>query len=227
MRNINDDSAAAGAAPWLRVGNWALLACLGLNFGLAWVLPPWVGWENGPVENLQVLVLLGGGLLAACAARQQRGHVAAPLWWVAMFFWAIFLGRELAWGAVFLPPLGMDEWGPTISSSSLWWRPAIGWVLGAVLLLGCYWMLRYRVFGRVLLRLHRQHAWPWGSLAVFVLAMLLSDHADGSDFLSFETWYQTRVIVLEELSELCGYLALLLAQHALVRETGRWHERLH
>lgn len=217
----------ASATPWLRWGNWMLLACLALSFALAWVLPPWVGWENGPVENLQAVVLLLGWLMAALAARRQRGRAAAPLWWIAMLFWTGFLGRELAWGAVFLPPLGMDEWGPTISSSVLWWRPAISWVLGLLLLLGTYWMLRYRILGRVLLRLHRQGALPWASLAVFGLAMALSDHADGSAFLSFEDWYQTRVIVLEELTELFGYLALLLAQYALVRETGRWHERLH
>lgn len=205
---------------WL--ANCVLLLALILSFPLSFILPQWLGWENGLLENIQAVTLLAGMLAAALAAGQQKGSVAAPLWWIAMPFWLVFLGRELAWGAAFLDPMGENQWGPTISSRVLWYRPAVPWIGTALLLLCIYWLLRHRVFSRVLVRLQQERAWPWFSLGIFALAMMASTNAEGHGFMRFQHWWGTQVVVLEELVETIGYFALYLAQWRLIRQTATW-----
>lgn len=206
----------------VRMGNLMLAALLVLSFPLTYVLPQSWGWENGLLEDIQAVNLLLGLLAAAYAAYRQRGTAAAPLWWVAMPFWLVFLGRELAWGAAFLPAIGHNQWGPTISSSVLWFRPAVPWVCSALLLMCIYWMLRHQIWGRVLVRLQREQAWPVLSIVIFALAMVISTNAEGHGFVHLQDWFGTQVVVLEELVETWGYAALWLAQWALVQQTATW-----
>ena len=206
----------------VRVGNTILAALLVLSFPLATVLPPFWGWENGPLEFAQAASLLAGLLTAAVAAYQQRGTTAAPLWWVAIPVWLLMLGRELAWGAAFLPAIGHNEWGPTVSSRVLWFRPAVPWVGVGLLLLCIYWTLRHRLWSRVLARLQRERAWPVVSLALFVVAMVIAALAESSSLPQLRDGLGTRVLVLEELAETWAYAALWLAQWALVRQTATW-----
>ena len=206
----------------LRRGNLLLAALLALSFPLAHALPTFWGWENGPLENAQAVILLVGALAAAWAAYSQRGTPGAPLWWVALPCWWIALGRELAWGAVFLPPMGHGEWGPVISSKVLWYRPAVPWVCAAVLLLCGYWALRHHLWSQVLQRLQQERAWPVASLLLPVLAAVISHHAEGHGGVRLHDWLGTQVLVLEELVEVWGYAALWLAQWALIGHTARW-----
>ena len=210
----------------VQTGNLLLATLLALSFPLTHWLPQFWGWENGPLENVQVVILLADLLGAAMAAYRQRGSVAAPLWWVALPFWLVFMGRELAWGAAFLPAIGHNQWGPTISSSVLWFRPAVPWVCAALLLLCCYWMLRHRLWSRVLLRLHQERAWPVASLLLFVLAMVISTNAEGHGFVHLQDRFGTQVVVLEELVETWGFAALWLAQWVLIRHTAGWRTGL-
>ena len=39
---------------------WLSLLLLALMFPLGLGLPDWCGWENGPLENLQVVILFSG-----------------------------------------------------------------------------------------------------------------------------------------------------------------------
>ncbi|WP_336696101.1 hypothetical protein [Delftia acidovorans] len=208
----------------LRLWNWALLAGLVLSFPLSFVLPQSLSWENGFLENIQAVTLLLGMVAALVAARRQKGSFAAPLWWIASLFWLAFLGRELAWGAAFLPSLEAGKWGPVISSQALWYRPAVKWVVGAMLLLCCYWFVRHGVWNKIIKRLVREHALPIFSLAIFVAAMVISTNAEGHGFIVLQRWFDYQVIVLEELVETFGYMALWLAQWALVRYVDGWRE---
>jgi hypothetical protein len=74
----------------------------------------------------------------------------------------------------------------------------------------------------VLLRLQRERAWPVASLTLFVLAMVISTNAEGHGFVHLQDWFGTQVVVLEELVETWGYVALWLAQWALIRHTAGW-----
>lgn len=205
---------------------WNMLILLGLvlSFPLTFVLPQSMGWENGSLENIQAVTLLLGMVAALFAARQQRQSFAAPLWWIAALFWLAFLGRELAWGAAFLPSAHTGDWGRVISSQVLWYRPAIKWVVGGMLLLSCYWFIRHAVWSRILKRLLREHAIPVFSLVLFVVAMVISTNAEGHGFIFLQKWFGFQVIVLEELVETFGYLALWLAQWAVVRHVAGWRE---
>ena len=139
-----------------------------------WLPTSW-GWENGPLEDLQALCLLGGLLVSLWAAYQQRHLPQSKLWWVIATLWLGMLGRELAWGAAFLPPIEMlADTGPLIRSRVLWWKPVVVWVCAALLVLSAYVVLRYRLLQTVVARWAREHAIPWGCLVLFVAAMLLS-----------------------------------------------------
>ncbi len=199
------------------------MAGLLLSFPLTFVLPQSVGWENGLLENIQAVTLLLGVVAAVVAACRQKGAVAAPLWWSAALFWLAFLGRELAWGAAFLPSTGAGKWGPVISSQVLWYKPAVKWAVGGMLLC-CYWLVRHGLWNRVLKRMVREHAIPVFSLALFIVAMVISTNAEGHGFIFLARWFDCRVVVLEELVETLGYFALWLAQWAIVRHVSGWKE---
>lgn len=185
-------------------------------FPLMRLMPQWTAWESGPLEGAQNFILLAGGLAAMAAVRELRTPSSKALLAIAALFWIAFLGRELAWGAVFVPPEMMTEWGPSWSSKHLWYRPAVPYVLAAMGLLAAYWWLHYRVWSEVVLRLARERALPLFALGQFVAYMVLATNAEGHGFVHLEDWYGTQVMVLEELMETLGYLALLLAQAMVV-----------
>jgi len=89
-----------------------LLLCLLLCYPLARVIPLEWSWENGVIENAQVVVLLAGLVFAAQAWRRAPQDGVAMLGLCAMPVWFLLAGRELSWGAVFLPPLGLGPEGP-------------------------------------------------------------------------------------------------------------------
>jgi len=76
------------------------VAAFGLVAGLTdhW---GWYAYEDGPVENLQVVILLGASLIAAIVARKSlaRGETSIAVLYaglaVALFFVA---GEEISWG---------------------------------------------------------------------------------------------------------------------------------
>lgn len=206
-----------------RSSTWLMLGGLCACFMLAMGLPVSWGWENGPLENFQAVILLVGMWVAVMAAWQQRGMSAGNIWWVAAMFWLGMLGRELAWGAVFLPAQGFDpESGPRYTSSILWWKPAVMWVCLGMLGACAYWVLRYRLVPRVLMRWLRERAMPWGCLGIFVLAMVLSAMAEGHAKLPIFHLPEMTLMAMEEMAECWAYLALWWGQWVLVHHMQEW-----
>lgn len=207
----------------VRSSSWVLLLGLCVSFVAASGLPMSWGWENGPLENFQAVTLLIGMLVAWMAAYQQRDMGSSKIWLVASMFWLGMFGRELAWGAVFMPPLGVDEHGaPYYTSSVLWWKPAVVWVCVGMLLACVYWVARYRLLTRVVLRWLGERSMPWGCLAVFVLAMVLSAVAEGHGITWLAKLSAPNLMAMEEMSECWAYLALWWAQWRLVHEMQDW-----
>lgn len=201
------------SAKW---GNIVLLLALLCSMPVSLYLPLEWGWENGPVENAQVLVLLAG-LVAALWGTGRHSHPTRMLWWVASLFWLVMAGRELAWGAAFLPEVGFDPLtGPTITSKILWYRPAVPWVIGAMLAWVIYAVVRYRLVTRVVWPWLRDRQVPWASLGLFVLAMLVSAHAEGHALMALPLPPERAAMVMEEVAELWAYAALFWAQWQLV-----------
>lgn len=207
-----------------RACNYLLLIAIVVSFPIARLLPVSWGWENGVLENAQAVLLFSGFAYALWSAIKQKASVSAPLWWVASLFWLAMTGRELAWGAAFAPPMGFDaETGPIISSRVLSYRPAVPWICAAMLLLCIYWLWRHQLIQKVFVRLWQEHAYPLASLALFVIAMLISGNAEGHGLAVLAQWFSyTQALVLEELVEFWAYAALWLAQWFLVQHSFTW-----
>jgi hypothetical protein len=147
--------------PASRRFEWCLLLAFLGCYPLSLLIPPAWGWENGVVENAQVLVLLGGCLLAWVAARRLDAGPARVLARCVMPLWLLLSGRELSWGAVFLPPIGFDITGPIYASRILWYRPLVAPVAAVILALVLYTGWRHRL-DRLLKGTIVRRRFPWG-----------------------------------------------------------------
>lgn len=196
----------------------AFVACFPLGF----VLPQQISWENHSLEMMQNITLVLGLFMAVWHARQLAGRPASYLLWIACIFWLGFFGRELSWGAALMPSTEMTIWGPSYRGHDLWWKPYMRGALVLMALVGVYWFFAKQLWSRVLLRLLRERAVPVVALLVYVCTMLTTINAEGHGFIYFQGWYGTQVMVLEELVECVGYLALLCAQYWTIQQMKRW-----
>lgn len=194
-----------------------MLVGLAIGYWVAARLPASVGWENGWLENLQVVVLLGGAAMAIAVARQGTasadwGRTALKGLAVAVVpLWCLMAARELSWGAAFLPPIGFDEDGPAYSSAMLWYKPAVA-PLALLVVAWCGWMAGRSGALRVVLRLLRSPKFVWAELAVMVLAGVLSTYAEGHLGFPAPVSLGHHAVVMEEWSEMFAYVALVMAQ---------------
>jgi hypothetical protein len=186
---------------------------------LCWYVAPFLpvsmGWENGLVENLQALVLLGGGVTSLFWYKKTQDSQARMFWLIITPVWLTLFARELSWGAVFMQPMDFSsEFGPTFSSSQqLPYKSMIAPVLGVILLLQCWAFIR-TLQHQTLLRIWRAGAFPMVEIALFVLAFAVSTEAEGHGILKiFQSMSHSAQQILEEMSELMGYIALLMAQN--------------
>lgn len=192
-----------------------LLLCLFLCYPLSRMVPVEWGWENGVVENTQVVVLLAGLFFAARAWLRGPNDVRSALALCAIPIWMILAGREMSWGAVFLPPLGFSPDGPVYSSSILPYRPAVPFVAGLLVLasLAVGWR---RGVHRHLKQIVAHRAFPWLCVVIVLGAALGSTIGEGH-LPSFARDLIKRSEVLEEMAECVGYLAMVTAQSVLLR----------
>jgi hypothetical protein len=191
------------------------VAALFLCWWVAPFLPISMGWENGLVENLQAIALFGGALLALFWRNQAQDMQVRAFWLMIAPVWFALCARELSWGAVFMQPLTFSaEFGPTFSSSQqLPYKWLIAPVLAVILLLLCWNFLRTRQH-QTLLRVWRAGAFPVLEILLFALAFAVSTEAEGHGILKvFAGINHSALQILEEMSELMGYIALLMAQN--------------
>ena len=110
------------------------LLVLIVSYPLALVLPSWVSWENGPVENAQVVVLLLG-MVQALIFQKYGSADWKWLWRGAALIWFICAMRECCW-CRFMEPLGMSEkarFSPPVSFGIN--RRLVPALIGSILLL--------------------------------------------------------------------------------------------
>ncbi len=200
----------------LRGARWVLLLLLITSYPLAAVLPPAFGWENGAVENGQVLVLLLCFAHALWMWRRSRGAdgtndtVNRRLAAVAMPFWLLCAVRETSWGATLLTTAVATPDGPYYTSRLLWYHPII---LPAVLIVVAgiaIAFFRWRL-ATPLRELIRSRQFPWWEIGLAVLAAVLSVTAEGKLPVKLPGT-EVMLAVLEEWAELLCYAALILAQ---------------
>lgn len=185
------------------------IALLLASFPLSYGLPVTAGYENGPVENMQAILLLVGGIIAAVFARRSAPPVQW-FWYAAVPIWIAMCLRELSWGAVFLPPTaGTADQGPLFSSAQLWYKPYVAPILLAALVFSCGCFLKGGGVG-IFRKLITDRTFPLPDILHFVLSMLVSAAAEGHLGLGMGDW--SKAVVLEEVAELAAYIFILSAQ---------------
>lgn len=178
------------------------------SFPIATMFPVWIGFENGPIENTQAVILLAGAVMALIFA--LRDHTPQRWFWLAAVpIWLAMCGRELGWGAVFLPPVSISDHGPQFSSSLLWYRAQVAPVLIGTLAL-CVAAFVWGGGIRIFARLAATRQFPIGDIALFVFCMLVSTAAEGNMGLSLPAIGDAQIV--EETAELAAYLFILSAQ---------------
>lgn len=192
-----------------------LLLGLFLCLPLSLAAPVEWGWENGVVENVQVLVLLAGLFFAFQAWRHGPRGDASTLALCLLPVWLLLTGRELSWGSVFLDPLSFGPDGPIYSSRVLPYRPLVPPFAG-LMLLGSLWLAWRQRLHRYLLALVAGGRFPWMSI-VLVLGAALGSTAGEGHLPAFAQHLLDHSLVLEEMSETVGYLAMVVGQGIVLR----------
>lgn len=184
-----------------------LLIVLGFPLGL--MLPGWWGFENGPVENTQAVILVIGFLHAIILFRRADPR-SKRLWLAGIPLWFVLIARELSFGAVFLPPNRLSAHGPVFSVNQLSYKPFITPVVLALIVFTIA-VIAIKRLDRLGLELLREKMAPWFSLGLVAVAMTLSTIAEGN--LGFRLPMDGLAAQnAEEIIELGAYLALWAAQ---------------
>jgi hypothetical protein len=200
-----------------RPGEWALLAALLACYPLSIIVPPAWAREGALLESLQVLVLLGGGMLAVTMfLRRRPARIAMLALWVVPV-WLLLAGRELSWGRAWRASPGVDAAGAALPAHPLWFQPLV-WPVAA-LLIG--WMVysvwHYRLDDVVRTALARRT--PWLIVLVALGAAMGSTCAEGHMSCSLDM-VASRSQAFEEMVELLAYVALCSLQAVVFAQHG-------
>ena len=199
---------------------WVSVLLLVLLFPVALTLPEEYSFENHLIENLQVVVLLGGFVMTLRFVGEMRDYVHIRNFWLtALPIWLIMALRELSWGRAFYP-VGMTEDGPVfISLQDLWYGPAVHPTLGVVIvvLLFFAWKHLRALGGRTAVCLSVV------DMALFVALSLASQMVFEKGVISALKPYSQ---MLEECAELISYWCLVSAAHIAMRYHARAAHRL-
>lgn len=180
-------------------------------------MPVTWGWENGPLEWSQVVILAAGMLLTGHWRQEakrsgNRPHVLFFTW--AIPLWLLMIGRELSWGRVFYP-LGVDAVdGPFfIPVSELPYGSVVYPLIAAVILAWLFAVITYKLY-QVPYELYRQGHFPRGEFLLVIFSFIVADIAEKS--LDYQ--------ILEEIAECVAYFSLVLTAYrvkAALQETNK------
>lgn len=88
----------------------------------AMLLPIEISFENGPIENFQVILLFGSSFFALSLMLRSSSQSARSFDLFCALLFLLLGVRELSWGRVFYP-IGVDEKGPVfVSIADYAWR---------------------------------------------------------------------------------------------------------
>ncbi len=197
---------------WLNAGRYLAVLLLLSSYPLSFVIPATWGWENGVLENLQVVVLLGGLLTSIVFSQKGRHRDSQRVALGAMLIWTVAAARELSWGAVFLTPTAMTETGPAFSARLLPYHGLVDTLVVLAVLASVLLFVLGRLFG-LLIQQVRQGSFPCVEAGLMILAALGSTYAEGHLHVAGHlNLPEVQCQVIEEFCELVAYVALYLAQ---------------
>lgn len=203
---------ANSSLSWIHAGRWLTVLLLLAAYPLSSVMPATWGWENGPVENLQLLVLLGGLLTAWAFSMKVRHRDSRRAAAGAVLLWAIAAARELSWGAVFLSPILVKDTGPTFSARLLPYHAVVDPMV-VMLVIASVLLFALGRLPRMIQRQIQDGLFPWLELGIVIMAALVATYAEGHLHLAGQpNLPEVQCQLIEELCELVSYMALYLAQ---------------
>lgn len=170
-----------------------------IMFILEAILPEWVGAENGIIENLQMLWLIGGMFYCIKAHSYKYsdwGGSSKALWKAGTIYFFLLIMREISWGRVFFtnPDGGMIEY----SQMGLYGKlvhPMVGILILSMLIL-LYQARLWRILPIVKI--------PVKSFALLLLFIFFSWVGERTNFTGFHGK------VAEELAEFGAYMMMYM-----------------
>jgi len=173
------------------------LALVPIAMILFFFLSPPVAYENGPLENLQVVQLVIGALVAYKAASKAFDKEARNIWYCGAVTFLICAGRELNWGRVFYPVADHNKFLPL---KVLWYGPVV-YPLLTVIILGTLYMLWHSK----LLSYIKKTKIPFWDFILFAVLYLAANYAEHRPMIFWGQHFDGEI--LEELFEcLCYWL---------------------
>jgi hypothetical protein len=186
----------------LKYVKWFLLIALATAFLTRQHLPCSWSWEDGPVENAQVIILAVGMVLSLWWGYKAKAvkHIAFARFWIWMALgWLILVGRELSWGRVlFVMNPGSHE-PAFISLHDLKFGFIIRLLPIILMLLWVFGLIRSK-FYRIPFQLVRERRFPVSEFAITLLAVVLMNLAEGI----------INSQIMEETTEAIMYLSLIV-----------------
>ena len=174
-----------------------ILAIVPLAVIAFFFLPPAIAYENGPLENLQVVQLLIGAGVAWAAARKALNVLERHIWYCGIATFLLCAGRELNWGRVFYPT---GDHNSFISIQELWYGPIVHPIVGLIILILFYELWHNRIFAFI----HVKKIPVW-NLLLFIVLYLAANYAEHRPMVFFDQQFDGEI--LEELFEcLCYWL---------------------
>ena len=164
---------------------------------LFFFLSPPIAYENGPLENLQVVQLVLGALLACLAAKKAFTRDASNIWYCGAVIFLLCAGRELNWGRVFYPLADHNDFVPL---KELWYGSIVYPILTAIILGTLYMLWRSKIFAYIeIVKL------PFWDLLLFIILYFAANYAEHKPMFFFGQHFDGEI--LEELFEcLCYWL---------------------
>lgn len=154
-------------------------------------LPPSFGDENGVVENLQVVILVGATIISMFKIRSAEGRTR--LLWIAGFLFCVLLaGRELSWGRVFFPPMETGNFPPV---KALPYGPLVYPLIGVTMLTIIGLIIRGKV-----VQYFRTHAMPLSIHLLLAITAIVVVDAE-----KFHLLPHAQGMLVEELCEMYAY----------------------
>ena len=177
---------------WFKIG-WLYFL---IQFVLEIVLPDYFGDENGIIENLQMLWLIGGGVFSYRMCVKVGGTKEAFLWKAGVIFFFLLTMREISWGRAILHHA--DGRSFTYADMGLFGQlvhPLVGVLIAALL----YYLYKARIA-----RLLWQYKLPVKSFVLLLLFIFCSWVAERRG------WFGYSGQVAEELAEFGAYMMMFV-----------------
>lgn len=185
---------------------YPLFVLIVFSYYIAAYLPLNWGWENGPLEWSQVVILALGACLTSIwwqeATSTRRFHHARLFAW-ALPLWLLMIGRELSWGRVFYQSGFNPVSGPSFASlSQLPYGKIVYPVIAFIIIAWLFAVIKYKLYA-VPYELFRQRRFPKGEFILVILSFLVAYVAEK----------HLHNAIMEELTECVAYLSLILTAY--------------